>query len=79
MHTFVQVSHIIIVMVVYLPLRVEGQNYSADFNLTSHEWKKKVIENAGCPFIEEQQMLVRDVCLMPNYQRDEFPFVSGTD
>jgi len=66
-------------MVVYLLLRVQGQNYSADFNLTSQEWKKKVIEDAGCPFIEEDQMLVRDVCLMPNYQRTEFPFVSETN
>ena len=66
-------------MVVYLPLRAEGQNYSADFNLTSQEWKKKVIEDAGCPFIEEKQMLVRHVCLMPNYQRTEFPFVSESN
>ena len=34
--------------------------------------KDKIIE-AGCPFISENQLLERDVCLMPNYSPNHLP------
>ena len=36
-------------------------------------WTKALIEDAGCPFLSKDQMLVRNVCLMPNYQSNESP------
>lgn len=40
----------------------------------TEKWKKETIENAGCPFVSPNQMLVKHVCLMPYYQIDEGPF-----
>ena len=34
---------------------------------------KQLIEEAGCPFISTNQLLVRSVCLMPYYQSNEPP------
>ena len=34
---------------------------------------KQMVEEAGCPFIDSRQLLVRNVCLMPNYQSNELP------
>lgn len=43
-------------------------------NLSSPgQWKKIMIEETGCPFVGEDQMLVRNVCLMPYYQTNESP------
>ena len=38
------------------------------------EWKKTLIEKTGCQFISEDQLLVRNVCLMPYYQSNESPY-----
>lgn len=38
------------------------------------EWKKQMIENAGCQFVNTDQMLVTTVCLMPYYRSNESPF-----
>ena len=44
---------------------------SAD-NESNNAIKNKIIE-AGCPFISENQLLERDVCLMPNYSPNHLP------
>ena len=33
-----------------------------------------MIENAGCPFVSPDQMLVTNVCLMPYYRSNQAPF-----
>ena len=49
-------------------------NMNVAINLSSTgEWKKKLIERTGCEFISEDQLLVRNVCLMPYYQANESP------
>ena len=43
-------------------------------NLTSiDDWKKTRIEETGCPYVSPEQLLVRNVCLMPYYQLNESP------
>ena len=37
---------------------------------------KESIENAGCPFVSESQMLDKNVCLMPQYASTELPMNS---
>ena len=32
-----------------------------------------MVENAGCPFVSRKQLLVRNVCLLPDYQQTELP------
>ena len=34
---------------------------------------KKMVEDAGCPFVIPKQLLVRNVCLLPEYQQNELP------
>ena len=34
---------------------------------------KQMVEEAGCPFVDSRQLLVRNVCLMPNCQSNELP------
>ena len=34
---------------------------------------QKMVEEAGCPFIIPKQLLVRNVCLLPEYQQNELP------
>ena len=34
---------------------------------------KQMVEDAGCPFVSNAQFLVRNVCLMPDYQPNELP------
>ena len=34
---------------------------------------KQMVEEAGCPFVSAKQLLVRNVCLLPDYQPNEFP------
>ena len=34
---------------------------------------KQMIEDAGCPFVSRKQLLVRNVCIMPDYQQTELP------
>ena len=41
---------------------------------TMDEWKKEMIENAGCPFVSPDQMLVTNVCFMPYYRSNQAPF-----
>ena len=41
--------------------------------LSTEEWKKKWIEDTGCPYVSQDQMLVKNVCLMPYYQLNESP------
>ena len=41
------------------------------------KWTKTLIENAGCPFVSKDQLLVRNVCLMPYYRPNESPQVSN--
>ena len=38
---------------------------------------KQMVEEAGCPFISIKQLLVRNVCLMPDYQFTELPNSEG--
>ena len=38
---------------------------------------KEMIENAGCPFTSESQMLEKNVCLMPQYASNELPMNSN--
>ena len=37
------------------------------------EKMKQMIEEAGCPFVSTNQLLVRSVCLIPYYQSNEAP------
>ena len=54
-------------------------NDNPESNLSSiEEWKRSLIENTGCPFVSEDQMLVRNVCLMPYYQPNESPHLSNS-
>ena len=73
MHSLTHLFHVITVIYVFFPINVDGNNVTYP---TSEQWKREAIENAGCPFIEVEQMLVQDVCLWPNYQSNELP-VSG--
>ena len=41
--------------------------------LSMEKWTKSLIEDTGCPFVSQDQMLVRNVCLMPYYQPNESP------
>ena len=34
---------------------------------------QKMVEDAGCPFVTPKQLLVRNVCLLPDYQQNELP------
>ena len=34
---------------------------------------KDMIEKAGCPYSSNNQLLVRDVCLLPNYENNQMP------
>ena len=34
---------------------------------------KEMVENAGCPFVSRTQLLVRNVCILPDYQQTELP------
>ena len=34
---------------------------------------QKMVEDAGCPFVIPKQLLVRNVCLLPDYQQNELP------
>ena len=34
---------------------------------------KQMVEEAGCPFVSPKQLLVRNVCLLPDYQTNELP------
>ena len=34
---------------------------------------QKMVEDAGCPFVIPSQLLVRNVCLLPDYQQNELP------
>ena len=34
---------------------------------------KQMVEDAGCPFVRAKQLLVRNVCLLPDYQPNELP------
>ena len=34
---------------------------------------KEMVKEAGCPFISSNQLLVRNVCLLPDYQSNELP------
>ena len=38
---------------------------------------KQMVEEAGCPFVDSRQLMVRKVCLMPNYQSNELPSNNG--
>ena len=48
-----------------------------------HHWwsmeklTKTLIKDAGCPFVSKDQLLVRNVCLMPYYRPNESPQVSN--
>ena len=35
--------------------------------------RKQMVEEAGCPFVSTEQLLVRNVCLLPGYQANEMP------
>ena len=37
------------------------------------KWTKAMIDDTGCPYVSQDQMLVRNVCLMPHYQPNEPP------
>ena len=37
------------------------------------KWTKAMIDDTGCPYVSQDQMLVRNVCLMPHYQPNESP------
>ena len=39
---------------------------------------KENIQNSGCPFVSESQMLDKNVCLMPQYASTELPMNSGS-
>ena len=41
--------------------------------LSMEKWTKTLIEDTGCPYVSQDQMLVRNVCLMPYYQPNESP------
>ena len=55
------------------------QNTVAGTTFPKHDWwsmdnwTKTVIEDTGCPYVSHDQMLVRNVCLMPFYQLNESP------
>ena len=34
---------------------------------------KQMIESTGCPFVSRKQLLVRNVCILPDYQQTELP------
>ena len=72
MHYSYQLLNVVTSIVIYLPIWVKGQSYGKDDYLTTEQWKKKSIEDAGCPFVEIEQMLVQEVCVMPNYQTTKF-------
>ena len=38
-----------------------------------NETVKDMIEKSGCPYISNSQFLVRDVCLLPNYETNQMP------
>ena len=42
-------------------------------DLNKFQKKKTLIEDTGCPYVSQDQMLVRNVCLMPYYQPNESP------
>ena len=35
-----------------------------------------MVEEAGCEFVSYKQLLVRNACLLPNYQSNELPYNS---
>ena len=37
------------------------------------KWTKAMIDDTGCPYVSQHQMLVRNACLMPYYQLNESP------
>ena len=64
-----------IVLVSYfllLPLSIATRNDYEDNKTT-----KEMIEEAGCPFVSDNQYLVRDVCLLPNYENNQMPVDPG--
>ena len=46
---------------------------SVECNKKANSKVKQMVEEAGCPFVNSRQLLVRNVCLMPNYQPNELP------
>ena len=46
---------------------------TVDGNQKVDEKIKKMVEEAGCAYASPKQLLVRNVCLMPDYQSNELP------
>ena len=44
---------------------IRGENEPVDL--------KNLIKEAGCPFYNKKQLLINNVCLMPDYQKNEHP------
>ena len=42
-------------------------------NVQGNNKIKEMVENAGCPFVSRKQLLVRNVCILPDYQQTELP------
>ena len=45
--------------------QIRGENENVDL--------KDLIKEAGCPFHNKEQLLINEVCLMPDYQKNEHP------
>ena len=56
----------LIVVVMFVAIETKASNEVG-------ERIKKMLEEAGCPFISRTQLLVRNVCLMPDYHVNELP------
>ena len=50
---------------------------SVSGNKRANNKVKQMIEDAGCTFVDSRQLLVRNVCLKPNYQSNELPTNDG--
>ena len=50
---------------------------SVSGNKRANNKLKQMVEDAGCTFVNSRQLLVRNVCLKPNYQSNELPTNDG--
>ena len=68
----VSVWIVLVSYILLLPLCISTRNTYEDNKTT-----KEMIEEAGCPFVSDNQYLVRDVCLLPNYENNQMPVDPG--
>ena len=67
-------SFVFLVSILLTALNIDTVKSNSQHDWMSMEkWTKKLIEDTGCPYVSQDQMLVRNVCLMPYYQPNESP------